>query len=66
MVRRRRNSWQCHGMLKFSLYRFEGVELNLQIVGYSSETGKRRFASDCVVGPGDVAPASIINGLRVK
>ncbi len=27
-----------------------------QIAGYSSETGKRRFASDCVVGPGGLEP----------
>src|SRR2546430_17553669 len=27
-----------------------------QIAGYSSETGKHRFASDCVVGPGGLEP----------
>src|SRR5262249_36723081 len=27
-----------------------------QTAGFSSETGKRRFASDCVVGPGGVHP----------
>jgi hypothetical protein len=37
-----------------------------QIAGYSSETGKHRFASDCVVGPGVVTHANLVNGLRVK
>jgi len=37
-----------------------------QSARYSSETGKRRFASDCVVGPGAVTQTSIVNGLRVK
>ena len=37
-----------------------------QIAGYSSETGKHRFASDCVVGPGVVTQANLVNGLRVK
>jgi hypothetical protein len=32
--------------------------------GYSSETRKRRFASDCVVGPGEVLGASAFNGLQ--
>jgi hypothetical protein len=27
-----------------------------QTAGFSSETGKRRFASDCVVGPGGLEP----------
>src|SRR5256885_1896355 len=27
-----------------------------QIAGYCSETGKRRFAVDCVVGPGGLEP----------
>jgi hypothetical protein len=34
-----------------------------QIAGYSSETGKYRFASDCVVGPGVVPRRSNFNSL---
>jgi hypothetical protein len=29
-----------------------------QSAGYLSETGKRRFASDCVVGPGGLEPST--------
>jgi hypothetical protein len=32
-----------------------------QSAGYSSESGKRRFASDCVVGPEGLKPSTIAN-----
>jgi hypothetical protein len=32
--------------------------------GYSSETRKRRFASDCVVGPGEVFGVNVFNMLE--
>src|SRR5436309_14772455 len=35
-----------------------------QIAGYLSETGKRRFASDCVVGPGEVPTLRPDNDLQ--
>ena len=35
-----------------------------QIAGYSSETWKRRFVSECVVGPGDLPRSNDFNALR--
>src|SRR6266480_2144222 len=37
-----------------------------QIAGYLAETRNGRLASNCVVGPGEVAQINVISSLRVK
>jgi hypothetical protein len=45
-----RSKYDDGGLLRWQ-YRPPGAATS-QIAGHSSETGKRRFVSDCVVGPG--------------